>query len=274
MKKIMLSASIILLAVYSFLVGAMYLKQDSMVFFPEREISQTPQNIKLHYDDITFRTKDGFIISGWYIPIKDKLTTVIFCHGNAGNLSNFLEHMKTFNELQFNVLAFDYRGFGKSEGSLSEEGTYLDAEAAWDFLVTEYKKDPQDIVVAGYSIGGAIATELAVRKKVAALVVKSSFTSLPDLAQKYYPWLPVRLISKYAYATVDKVDSISCPKLFIHSPDDEIVPFEHGKKLYKKASQPKDFLVIRGGHNDGLFVSGRVYNEGLMQFFEKYNIIR
>ena len=274
MKKAMVSASIILLAVYSFLVGAMYLKQDSIVYFPEKEISQTPRDVNLYYEDVTFRTKDGFVISGWYIPVKDAQKTVIFCHGNAGNLSHFMGHIKVFNDLKFNVLSFDYRGYGKSEGSPSEEGTYLDAEAAWDFLVTEYKMHPQDIIVVGYSIGGAIATELAKRKRVATLIVESSFTSLPDLAKKYYPWLPVRLISKYEYASVDKLGSISYPKLFIHSQDDDIVPFEHGKALYEKASQPKEFLAIKGRHNDGIFISGRLYVEGVTKFFEKYNIIR
>lgn len=274
MKKTMVSASIILLVVYSFIVGAMYWKQDSLIYYPEREITQTPQSINLQYENVTFRAKDGINISGWYIPVKDKKTTVIFCHGNAGNLSSFLEHIKMLNGLRLNVLAFDYRGFGKSEGSPSEEGTYLDAEAAWDFLINELKANPKDIIVAGYSIGGAVATELAVRKQIAALIVESSFASLIDLAQKYYPWLPVKMISKYQYASAVKVASLQCPKLFVHSPDDEIVPFEQGRELYEKASQPKEFLMIKGGHNDGIFLSAKTYAEGMIKFFEKYNIVR
>lgn len=274
MKKTMVSVGIILLASYSFIVAAMYWKQDSMIYFPEREITHTPQNINLHYENVTFITRDGFTISGWYIPAKDEKGTVVFCHGNAGNVSHFLEHIKMLNGLQLSILAFDYRGYGRSNGVPSEEGTYLDAEAAWDYLVTEYGKTPRDIIVVGHSLGGAVATELAMRKKPAALIVESSFTSLPDLAAKFYPWLPVKLIAKHQYASVSKVSSIPCPKLFIHSPDDEIVPFEQGRVLYEKASQPKEFLLIKGGHNDGFLISGKTYSDGLMKFFEKYSIVR
>lgn len=169
---------------------------------------------------------------------------------------------------------YTHPSYGRSNGVPSEEGTYLDAEAAWDYLVTEYGKTPQDIIVVGHSLGGAVATELAMRKKPAALIVESSFTSLPDLAAKLYPWLPVKLISKHQYASVNKVSSIPCPKLFIHSPDDEIIPFEQGRVLYEKASQPKEFLLIKGGHNDGFLISGKIYSDGLMKFFEKYSIVR
>lgn len=274
MKKTMVSAGIILLVAYSFIVGAVYWKQDSMIYFPEREITHTPKNINLLYDDATFTTRDGFTISGWYIPAKEDKGTVIFCHGNAGNVSHFLEHIKVLNSLHLSVLTFDYRGYGRSDGAPSEEGTYLDAEAAWDYLTVEYGKTPQDIIVIGHSLGGAVAVELAVRKKPAALIVESSFTSLPDLAANLYPWLPARYISKYQYTSINKVSSISCPKLFVHSPDDEIVPFEHGSALFKNASEPKDFLLIRGGHNDGLILSGKIYSDGLMKFLEKYSIIR
>ncbi len=270
----MVSAGIIVLAVYSLITGAMYLKQDNLVYFPSKEIISTPRDLNLDYEDVLFVTKDGIDIAGWYIPAKDNKGTVIFCHGNANNVSYFLEHVKVLNSLGLNVLSFDYRGYGRSGGKPSEDGTYLDAEAAWDFLVNKYRKTPKEIVVKGHSLGGAVATELALRKKPAALIVESSFTSIPELGAKLYPWLPVGLISKYRYASVEKVGSISCPKLFIHSPDDDIVPFDEGKRLYNKASQPKEFLRIRGGHNDGLILSGRIYSEGLMKFLEKYSIIK
>jgi fermentation-respiration switch protein FrsA (DUF1100 family) len=274
MKKMMVSAGIILLAAYAFIVGTMYWKQDSMIYFPEREIINTPQSVNLPYENVIFKTKDGVTISGWYIPAKDEKGTVVFCHGNAGNVSHFLEHIKVLNGLRLSVLAFDYRGYGKSDGAPSEKGIYLDAEAAWDYLVNEYGKTPQNIIVVGHSLGGAVATELAMRKKPAVLIVESSFTSLPDLAANIYPWLPVRLMSKHQYASINKVSSIPCPKLFIHSPDDEIVPFEQGRALFEKASEPKEFLLIKGGHNDGFLISGKTYSDGLMKFLEKYSIIR
>jgi len=270
----MVSAGIIVLAVYSLITGAMYLKQDNLVYFPSREIIHTPHDANLDYKDVGFQTKDGVNIAGWYIPAGGNKATVILCHGNGGNISFFLEHVKILNTLGLNVLSFDYRGYGKSGGAPSEEGTYLDAEAAWDYLVGSYGKTPQDIIVVGHSLGGAVATELALRRNPAALIVESSFTSLPALGAKIYPWLPVRLIAKYQYDSIDKVDRILCPKLFIHSVDDDIVPFEEGKDLFEKASQPKDFLQIKGSHNDGLILSGKIYSDGLMKFLQKYSIIK
>jgi hypothetical protein len=270
----MVSAGVIVLAVYFLITGAMYLKQDNLVYFPSKEIIYTPHDTNLDYKNVAFQTKDGVNIAGWYIPARDDKATVILCHGNGGNISHFLEHVKILSSLGLNVLSFDYRGYGKSDGAPSEEGMYLDAEAAWDYLVNEYGKTPQSIIVIGHSLGGAVATELALRRNPAALIVESSFTSLPALGAKIYPWLPVRLITKYQYDSIEKVGRIFCPKLFIHSPDDDIVPFEEGKDLYKKASQPKEFLQIKGGHNDGLILSGKIYSDGLMKFLEKYSIIR
>jgi uncharacterized protein len=273
MKKMAASAGIMLLIAYSIIMGAMYFKQDSMIYFPDKEILQTPKNINLDYRKINFPTKDGVNISGWYIPAKPEKSTLLFCHGNAGNISHLTEYIRIFHEAGFSTLVFDYRGYGKSEGNPSEEGTYSDAEAAWDYLIRQ-GNPPGKIIVYGQSLGGAVATEVAIRKNPAALIIESSFTSLPDLGADLYPWLPVKLLSKYQYSTVSKIGTIKFPKLIIHSPDDEIVPFQHGRIIYEKASQPKDFLEIRGGHNDGFLISSAIYKDGLMKFFEKHKIIR
>lgn len=269
-KRMIIYACIIIIATYLVMVAAMYLRQDGLIYFPGGEISRTPDTVNIAYGDIRFSTKDGFAISGWYIPADRERGTVIVCNGNAGTISDRIDLIKIFHDLNLSVLIFDYRGYGKSEGKPSENGTYLDAEAAWDYLVNIQKKPPEKIVVYGQSLGGAVATELALRKGPAALIVESSFTSLPDLAAQLYPWMPVRLISKYHYATIDKIGRIRCPKLIVHSPDDEIVPYRHGTALYEKALPPKEFIVIRGGHNDGIFVSIEKYKEGLREFFEKY----
>ncbi|MCX5813972.1 MAG: alpha/beta hydrolase [Proteobacteria bacterium] len=267
------SAGMILLIAYSIIMGATYFTQDSMIYFPEKEILQTPQNINLDYREINFSTKDGVNISGWHIPANPEKGTLLFCHGNAGNISNVMEHIKIFHEAGFSVLVFDYRGYGKSGGKPSEAGTYLDVEAAWDYLLQQ-GNPPEKIIVYGHSLGSAIATEVAIRKNPVALIIEAGFTSMPDLGAKLYPWLPVKLLSKYQYSTVTKIGMIKFPKLIIHSPDDEIVPFQHGRMLYEKASQPKDFLEIRGGHNDGFLLSGAIYKDGLMKFIEKHRIIR
>ena len=244
-----------------------------MVYFPVKEIVQTPKNIDLDYKEVSFQTKDGVDISGWYIPAGHEKGVVLFCHGNGGNISYSIEYVRILHALNLSVLLFDYRGYGTSQGKPSEEGTYLDAEAAWDYLIRQ-GASPEKIILYGQSLGGAVAAELALRRNPSVLIIESSFTSVPDLGASLYPWLPVRMISKFRYSTKDKIGLIGCPKLIIHSTDDEIVPFQHGRILYDKASQPKEFLQTRGGHNDGLLLSGSAYRDGLKRFFEKYTYVR
>ncbi|MCX5798390.1 MAG: alpha/beta hydrolase [Proteobacteria bacterium] len=270
MQKILIDTIIILCLSYLVIMVVLYLKQGTMLYAPERDVFRTPQNIGLAYEEVNFQTEDGITISGWYIPAKDEKGTVLFCHGNAGNISHRLDSVGIFHSLNFSVLIFDYRGYGKSEGKPSEKGTYLDAEATWDYLVNVKKKAPENIVIFGRSLGGAIAAEIALKKNPACLIIESSFTSIPELAAKLYPWLPVRYLSKFKYSTVEKIRFIKCPKLIIHSPEDELIPYKFGKSLYEKASLPKEFLEIKGGHNDGFLISGKVYSEGVKKFLEKY----
>jgi len=255
---------------YLGLAVMIYFQQDGMIYVPETTITHNPNNIGLAYEEVSVRTKDGLSISGWYIPAKNEKAVILFCHGNAGNISSRLDSISIFNNLSLSVLIFDYRGYGKSGGRPSEAGTYLDAEAAWDYLVNVKKIPPGRIIVYGRSLGGAVAAEIALRRSPAALIVESGFTSVPDLGQKIYPWLPVGLISKFRYATIDKIGTIKCPKLITHSRRDDIVPFEHGRALYEKASPPKEFLEIRGGHNDGFLLSGMTYTGGMEGFLERY----
>jgi fermentation-respiration switch protein FrsA (DUF1100 family) len=254
---------------YAAIMVLMYFKQESMLYFPDKEIHETPKNIGLQYEEIAFEAEDGVSIAGWYIPAEKGRGVILFCHGNAGNISHRLESIKIFHSLNLSVLIFDYRGYGKSEGRPTEKGTYRDAEAAWDYLVNVKKKSPGEIILFGRSLGGAVAAELALRRNPAGLIIESSFKSVPDLGQKFYPWLPVRFLSRFEYSTIDKVALIKCPKLIVHSPGDEIVPFDQGKAIYGKASPPKDFLEIMGGHNEGFLTSGKVYAEGLERFLQK-----
>jgi len=274
MVKTLISIGIILFLSYSLILVIVYFRQERMLYFPEKEIGQTPDTISLNYDEIYFKTKDGLNISGWYIPAENEKGVLLFCHGNAGNISHRVDSIKIFNSLNLSVLIFDYRGYGKSEGKPSEYGTYLDAEAAWDYLVNVKRKSPESIILFGRSLGGAVAAELAMRKKSAALIIESCFTSVPDLGKTFYPWLPIKLLSKFKYSTIDKIGSINCPKLIIHSPEDEIISFRHGEVLYEKAFQPKDFLKIKGGHNEGYLLSGKTYSDGIKMFLEKHLILK
>jgi len=255
---------------YLLLVGFVYLRQGSMVYYPTKDIEGTPADIGLKYEELTLTTKDNINLSAWYVPAKNERGVLLFCHGNAGNISHRLDSIRIFHDLGLSVLIFDYRGYGKSKGSPTEEGTYLDAESAWDYLVNVKGAHSEKIILFGRSLGSAVAAELALRRKAAGIIIESGFKSIPELGAKFFPYLPVRLISRFRYATIDKVDKINMPKLFIHSPQDEMIPYEHGNALFKKAAESKEFLQITGGHNDGFLTSGKVYTDGLDRFISRH----
>ncbi|NJD55333.1 MAG: alpha/beta hydrolase [Nitrospirae bacterium] len=255
---------------YLVLVAFVYLRQAKMLYFPSREIEATPADVGLAFNEVTVRTSDGLSISAWYVPSPQARGALIFCHGNAGNISHRLDSLKIFHDLGLSVLIFDYRGYGRSEGEPTEKGTYLDAEAAYDYLVKTKGIAPARIIIFGRSLGSAVATELAMRRAAGALIIESGFTSVTDLGRKFFPHMPVRLISRFHYASIDKVCGINIPKLFIHSPDDEVIPFEQGMRLFEKAGEPKEFLKIRGGHNEGFLMSGEQYTGGIDRFISRY----
>jgi len=254
---------------YLFLVGLVYVRQGSMVYYPTKDIENTPADIGLKYEEIVLRTRDSVDISAWYVLAENERGVLLFCHGNAGNISHRIDSIKIFHELNLSVLIFDYRGYGKSKGSPMEKGTYLDAESAWDYLINVKKVQPEKIILFGRSLGSAVAAELELRHKAAGLIIESGFKSIPALGAKFFPYLPVRLISRFKYETIDKVSMIGMPKLFIHSPQDEIIPYEHGAALFEKAKEPKEFLQITGSHNEGFLFSGKIYIDGLDKFISR-----
>jgi fermentation-respiration switch protein FrsA (DUF1100 family) len=269
-KKMALQVILGLVFVYLLFMAYVYVKQGSMLFFPLKEIEATPHAIGLDYQELTLHTKDGVDISAWYVHAENARGYVLFCHGNAGNISHRLDSIRIFHNLGLGVLIFDYRGYGRSKGAPDEEGTYRDAEAALDYLVTSLRVPPEKIILFGRSLGSAVAAETALRKKAGALIMESAFTSVPDLGSTFYPYLPVRLLSKYRYASIEKVGRTNIPKLFIHSPEDEIIPYEQGMRLLERASEPKQFLQIIGGHNEGFMLSGTTYVNGLNDFLTKH----
>lgn len=245
---------------------AVYVFQGRMIYFPTAAYERTPADVGLDYDTVILTADDGVRITAWYVPADGAMGTVLFCHGNAGNLSDRLTTLRLLNLLGCNVLALDYRGYGTSEGKPDEQGTYLDAEAAWRYLVQEAGHSPERVVLLGRSLGGAVAVELATRHQPAALVVESSFTSLADVGQIHYPLLPVRPLCRFRYDSARKVPDIACPKLFIHSTDDELIPLEVGRRLYEAAAEPKQFLETPGGHNTGGFTYSPEYTRMLGAF--------
>ncbi len=256
-------------AIYIALVILLTLFQSRMIYFPTSGIDMTPSYIGLDYDEVDFIADDDVELNGWFIPKEDHIGVLLFCHGNAGNISHRLESIRIFHDLGLSVFIFDYRGYGKSMGKLSEKGTYLDIEAAWGYLTESKMIKPLDIIVFGRSLGGSIAAYIAKEQDPGALILESAMTSVPDVAARIYPFLPVRLLARFKYNTIDYIREISCPVLIIHSPDDEIIPYENGQKLFAAAKEPKRFLQLSGGHNEGFMMTGERYTDALREFFEK-----
>lgn len=260
---------------YAAIVALMFFFQTSLVYFPDmaREINVTPKIYDLAFESVDIPTEDGETLHGWWVPARGPGTVLLF-HGNAGNISHRLDYLRMFNQLDHSVLIVDYRGFGRSTGSPSEEGTYRDASAAWRWLTQTRKLRPQDIVIAGESLGGAVASWLAAQHPPRALMLMSTFTSVPDLGAQIYPWLPVRLISRYSYDSVANLRKIRAPVLIAHSRDDEIVPFTHGKALFEAATEPKQFLELRGGHNSGFVFSQEDWVRSVKAFLDRHAAAR
>ena len=267
------SLVLLLFGAYGLLLLFLYFNQGRMLYYPNmpsRELDATPALAGLPYEDVSLTTTDGLQLHAWFIARPREKGVVLFSHGNAGNISHRLDSMKIFYDLGYSVLIFDYRGYGKSEGAPSEQGTYRDAEAAWEYLTGDRGYPDKDIVLFGRSLGGAVTAWLATRHTPRALIVESTFTSVPDMAASLYPLFPVRWLARFRYPAREYLSRIHAPVLIVHSREDEIIPYEHGEKLYAAANPPKEMLTLRGGHNDGFYVSGKTYTEGLRSFLDKY----
>jgi fermentation-respiration switch protein FrsA (DUF1100 family) len=265
----------LLLAAYFGLGVALYFMQPSLTFSPSRYVPYDPGDIGLEYEKVQLNTPDGLVLSGWYIPAEKSELTLLFCHANAGNMAYILDSINIFNEIGLNCLAFDYRGYGNSQGKPSEEGMYIDAQSAYNWLSGEKKISPENIIIFGRSLGGSIAAHLASNVKAMGLIVESCFTSYADIGQKFYPYLMVKPFAKYNFDTMHYIKKVKCPILFVHSRNDEVVPFEFGLRLYSAAKGAKEFVEIFGSHNDGFLHSGQIYKEGLtdwLKFLEEYRL--
>lgn len=234
--------------------------EDSFIYFPEKgDVGRGPG------EDVFLTASDGVRIHGWYAAHPEARATVLFFHGNAGNLSYRREMVADLRALPANVLAIDYRGYGRSEGAPNEEGLYRDARAAYEWL--RARTPPERIVLLGKSLGAGPACELAAELPCGGLVVQSAFTRAPDMASRVLPLFPARWVMKTKFDNLSKVARASCPKLFIHSRADEIVPFGMAERLYEAAAPPKEsFWVDGAGHNDLVVMHSREYYRRLADF--------
>jgi fermentation-respiration switch protein FrsA (DUF1100 family) len=246
----------------------LFFRQASFLYRPVRAISSTPADLGLDFESVTFTTSDGLRLNGWYIPAEDAELTILFCHGNGGNIMHRLDSISIFHDLGLNCFIFDYRGYGNSEGKPTEQGTYLDATAAHKWLTQDKKICAEDIIIFGRSLGGTIASHLATQTKAKGLVIESTFTSYVDIGRKFYPYMPVRLFARFTYNTADYIKRVRCPVMLIYSRDDEIVPFEFGLRLYEAANEPKKFVEIFGKHNDCFLVSSEIYKRAWTEWLK------
>jgi fermentation-respiration switch protein FrsA (DUF1100 family) len=269
--KGLLNLGVIVLFGYGAMLLYVYLAQARLLYLPDfagDDLIATPDRLGFGFEDVSLLASDGVELHGWFVPAGEARGTVLFMHGNAGNISHRLESIERFNRLQLNVFIFDYRGYGQSKGKPTEEGTYRDARAAWRYLVDSQGIAPESIVLFGRSLGAAVAARLATETTPAALIVESGFTSVPDAAAGIYWFLPVRLLSRFQYDAREAIRKVACPVLVVHSRDDEIIPFTHGQALYESAPRPKSFLELTGGHNEAIFMSGPRYEQGLQAFLD------
>lgn len=238
--------------------------QADFIFFPDSFFIGDPAEWGMAFDDVYFPTGDGLTLHGWFVP-GERNITVLWCHGNAGNISYRLDNMKLFHDrLGVNIFIFDYRGYGHSEGSPSEPGTYADAEAALAYLHSRPEVDRDAMVIFGRSLGGAVAADLASRHPCLGLILESTFSTLADLFPTPPPVeIPIK------YDSIAKIGNITAPLLMLHGDRDEVVPFTSGEELFQAANEPKRFTTIeRAGHNDTYIVGGEGYISALRGFID------
>ena len=259
--------------------------EDKLIYFPVRypqgnwDVENRPPavgSIGPKIENCWFRTSDGLKLHGWYCAPQKNIngslapiatdTVLMWLHGNGGNISDRYDMIRMLIQIPINIFIFDYRGYGRSEGTPSEAGIYLDARAAWEYLTRERSLRPEQIVILGKSLGGAPAIELATHVRPAGLIVQSSFTSIAEMAAAVLPFYP-RFLIRTRMDSLSRIRSIQCPKLFVHSPADEIVPYRLGRALYEAASQPKQFYeVANAPHNETYLIGGQDYVKALGEF--------
>lgn len=269
--RALISLLTIATSVYVLLSLVLYLLQGKMVFLsnlPGRALTASPGDIGLEYEDVYLATLDDERLHGWYVPATISRGVIVFFHGNAGNISHRLDSIGIFHQLGLDTLIIDYRGYGQSTGKTTEQGTYLDAQAAWSYLVDERGIAADQIIIFGRSLGGAVGAWLGTQHTPAAVIIESSFSSGVDMARRLYPFLPVRLITRLRYPVAEYASHLDCPVLVVHSRDDEIIPFAMGQSIYAAVKQRKSFLELRGDHNNGIFISRQDYLRGLDGFIE------
>ncbi|MBI3006584.1 MAG: alpha/beta hydrolase [Ignavibacteriales bacterium] len=243
--------------------------EEKFIYFPTRYPGGLYEESRFIPDvvDCWITTEDSVRIHAWFAPSDSAIATLVMSHGNAGNISHRIDIIRRLQSSGFNVLMFDYRGYGRSEGSPSESGIYKDGRATFDYARSLRGVDTNKIIVWGTSLGGAVAVDVATQRRPAGMILESTFSSAADVAKVAYPFLPVHLVIQTRLNSFDKIPDVHIPILCMHGDRDSIIPFELGKKLHERANPPKEFYTIRGAdHNDTYIVGGKEYIQTVKEF--------
>ncbi len=268
--------AIVAVAVYLILLVLLRVFEPRLIYFPgiQRTLISPPASLGLPVERVQFPTEDGLTLVAWVIRSAGDAagSWLLICHGNAGNLSEFDRpvHYAGLSRLGLNLLAFDYRGYGESGGTPSEEGLYRDVQAAYRYLRENQGVRPERIIVFGHSLGSAVAVDLASRVPVAGLILDGALTSAIERGRELYPYIPVRWIAGSRFNSIEKISRIRVPKLFLHAAGDDVIPIAHGRRLYEAAPTPKTFVELQGGHGDAFDVDSARYYGSIAGFLVSF----
>lgn len=246
--------------------------EKQLIYYPAKAVDVTPKALGLPFEDVTIDVEPGVKIHGWFIKASKEPSgaTILFSHGNAGNIADRLDRVLSWRDLGVDFLLYDYRGFGRSTGSPDEEGTYVDGRAAYDHLVKTRGLDPKRVVLMGESLGCAISIQLALDRPAAGLVLEAPFASIPHMASAIYPFLPARFFVRTRYDNLEKIPRVKAPLLVVQGTRDEVIPVAQGRMVFDAASSAKQYLAIEGAHhNDVYVVGGTQYKSALADFLAR-----
>jgi uncharacterized protein len=267
--KFILTSLLLLLLGYLAIVLIFALSQNKLLYYPSRMLP-SPGSLGLHgVREVFFSTRDGIKVYGWFSPPPDGAPCLLHFHGNAGNIAGRAHLLDFAQAKRWGLLLFDYRGYGKSEGTPDESGFYQDSLAVRTWLNTQPGINPEKIIYWGESLGCAVALEAALHQPPAGLILEAPFTSIGEMGRNLYPWLPISLLLRSHFDNLDRIRQVHAPLLIIHGRRDEIVPFHHGQKLFEAANSPKQFLTLSSGHNDIFDAGGMQYQNALIKFIEE-----
>jgi fermentation-respiration switch protein FrsA (DUF1100 family) len=263
---------LLVLIAYLGLLLLLRFNESRLIYFPgsERRLLPPPADLRMPIQRVAIHTEDGLTLGSWVIPAHSNAAGywLLICHGNAGNLSEFGRpaHYAGLRGLGVNLLAFDYRGYGESQGVPTEAGLYEDATAAYRYLRQERGVLPERILIFGHSLGSAVAVDLASREPAAGLILEGALTSVMERGQELYPYIPVRWIGRSRFSSIDKISRVTIPKLFLHARADDVIPLAHGRRLFQAAPPPKTFVELAGGHGDAFELDSATYFGSIHRF--------